>query len=520
MNPLHLDPVVLRALNHLVEPGILTAALFVVALLVNRFASEHRRQLRRGVLMYGLYLVSYLAEQVASTSSLGALLWVEITTDLLLSFTAVHLTALVVFDLLLPALAIEVLTIVSDVALGVAYVFAAAVVFSARQVDLTSIVAASSIAAAVLTLSLQSTLGNVIGGIALQLDGSVHPGDWIQLENGKQGRVTAVRWRHTVVETRDWDTIVVPNATLLASQITILGKRENKPIQHRMWVYFQVDYRWAPTLVARTVQDALRNSSIANVATDPPPDCLCLDFARDGRESYALYAVRYWLTDLSVDDPTNAAVRARIFSALRRAGIELAKPATMVFYAPADDEQARRQKARRQDRALDALRTVELFATLTDEECQDLADHLIHAPFTAGETLTHQGAVAHYLYIIVSGTVDVVTRVTPDGPSRTVAVIEGPGFIGEMGLMTGEQRLASVVARTDVECYRLDKPGFEKILQERPALANEFSEILARRRVELLAVREGLDASARNQRQQAERDRIFDRIRTFFGLDE
>lgn len=144
----------------------------------------------------------------------------------------------------------------------------------------------------------------------------------------------------------------------------------------------------------------------------------------------------------------------------------------------------------------------------------------MHAPFTAGETLTHQGAVAHYLYVIVSGRVDVVTQVAPEGPSRVVASIEGPGFIGEMGLMTGESRLASVIARTDVECYRLDKPGFEKVLQDRPALAAEFSDILARRRVELLTVREGLDASDKSQRQQAERDRILDRIRVFFGLED
>ncbi|MCA9493477.1 MAG: mechanosensitive ion channel family protein [Myxococcales bacterium] len=515
-----LDVAALELLSHLVEPGSLTAGLIVAALLVNRFAMEHRRQLRRVVLLYGLYLTSWLVAAVARSSPLGALTWIEVTTDLLLAFTVVNLAALLVFDLLLPALAIEVLTIVSDLALGVAYVFAAAVVFSAAHVDVTSVVAASSIAAAVVTLSLQSTLGNVIGGIALQMDGSVQPGDWIQLENGKQGKVTAVRWRHTVVETRDWDTIIVPNASLLSSQIVILGKREGKPVQHRMWVYFHVDYRWAPTLVSRTVQDALRASELPNVSNSPPPDCICMDFARDRRESFGLYAVRYWLTDLAVDDPTSAAVRARVYSALRRGGIELAKPSMMVFHAPADDEDALRTKARREERALQALRRVELFARLTDEECQDLADHLVHAPFTAGETLTHQGAVAHYLYIVVEGRVDVVTQVTPDGPSRVVATIEGPGFIGEMGLMTGESRLASVVAQTDIECYRLDKPGFEKVLQDRPALAAEFSEILARRRVELLTVREGLDAASKSERQLAERDRILDRIRVFFGLED
>jgi len=44
------------------------------------------------------------------------------------------------------------------------------------------------------------------------------------------------------------------------------------------------------------------------------------------KESYASYAVRYWLTDLAVDDPTNSIVRTRIYFALRRAGIPLSIP--------------------------------------------------------------------------------------------------------------------------------------------------------------------------------------------------
>ena len=61
----------------------------------------------------------------------------------------------------------------------------------------------------------------------------------------------AVRWRHTVVETRDWSTIIVPNAQLLASNITILGKRDGLPGPQRMWVYFDVDFRYAPSRVVR-----------------------------------------------------------------------------------------------------------------------------------------------------------------------------------------------------------------------------------------------------------------------------
>src|SRR5207245_2805941 len=127
------------------------------------------------------------------------------------------------------------------------------------------------------------------------------------------------------------------------------------------------------------------------------------------------YAVRYWLTDIAVDDPTSSVVRTRIFHALRRAGIPLARPVVTTFVQMEDEE--RRSKRHRAQR-IEALRSIVLFKTLSDEEVSELADHLRYAPFTAGETMTKQGAVAHWLYIVVNGSADV--RATIDGVSKTV----------------------------------------------------------------------------------------------------
>jgi CRP-like cAMP-binding protein len=84
--------------------------------------------------------------------------------------------------------------------------------------------------------------------------------------------------------------------------------------------------------------------------------------------------------------------------------------------------------------------------------------------------------------------------------------------------MTGEPRTADVVAITDVECYRLDKAGLQRILEERPEVAEQFSNTLAKRRVDLTAALEGLDAEAGRLRIQTEQKRILDRIQEFFGL--
>jgi CRP-like cAMP-binding protein len=265
--------------------------------------------------------------------------------------------------------------------------------------------------------------------------------------------------------------------------------------------------------VIQVVSDALSAAPIERVATEPKPSVICYDFAKDGRDSFAYYAVRYWLLDLAVDDPTSSVVRTRIYHALRRAGIPLALPASKLLMKMDDEATA---VSRHRPQRIDAVRSMSLFKPLTDDEVAELSDHLRYAPFTAGETMTKQGAVAHWLYIIIKGTADV--RATVDGASKTVAHLEAPAFFGEMGMMTGEKRTADVVATSEVECYRLDKEGFQAILKNRPEVAEQMSDVLAVRRVGLDAVREGLDAEARRAREEAMKTQILLKIEDFFGL--
>ena len=125
--------------------------------------------------------------------------------------------------------------------------------------------------------------------------------------------------------------------------------------------------------------------------------------------------------------------------------------------------------------------------------------------------------MAHWLYIVMDGVAEV--RVNFEGVERVVAKVNAPGFFGEMGLMTGEPRTATVVALTEVECYRLDKEAFNRIMHERPEIAKEISALLANRRVELHAAREDMDAEAKARCLAEEKSRILGTIQRFFGLE-
>ncbi|MBA2541020.1 MAG: mechanosensitive ion channel [Deltaproteobacteria bacterium] len=510
----------------------LFVAVVVTAAAVNFVHPQNRPRLRRVVVLYTLY-----------TSAMGAAIafhtidrptWsdnVALAGSLLQGLLVVSIAAMLVFSVALPTVGVQLPRIASDLVIGLGAIAVILVVLSRRGLDATDALVSGAVVSAVLALSLQSTLGNILGGVALQLDGSIKEGDWVALDAGtgitgaaagRLGRVRAVRWRHTVVELRDFSTVIVPNAQLLANSITILGRRDGNETMPRIGVMFSVDFRYAPGRIIRLVNEALALAPIDNVCEAPAPVTSCLDFAsRDGREALVTYVVRYSIHDLALEEGTSSRIRARVYSALRRDGIPLGMPAMLAYSEPADEVLTRRL-SREVDERLAVLRRIQLFQAFTDDELRTLAVAMNDASYSLGETITKQGATAHWLYVLAEGKVEVRTNIDPDGPGGEpdrpvfVAQITAPEIFGVMGLVTGEPRVADVIAVTDVECFRLGKQAFEKVLLARPEIATGLSERIAARRVELLAARDGLDDVS--GKRQTETERIKKAITNFFGL--
>ena len=503
-------------------------AVVVTATAVNVVHPQNRPRLRRMVVLFALYAaamgIAIGFEQIDRPSWADTL---GLVGSLLQGLLLVSIAATLTFSVALPTVGVQLPRIASDLVIGLGAIAVILVVLGRRGLNATDALVSGAVVSAVLALSLQSTLGNILGGVALQLDGSIKEGDWVALDAnppGRFGRVRAVRWRHTVVELRDCSTVIVPNAQLLANSITILGRRDGLEIAQRIGVAFNVDFRHPPSRVTRAVDDALRIAPIENVAHDPPPVTSCLDISsRDGRESLGQYIVRYSCLDLSKEESTSSRIRARIYSALRREGIQVGVPAILAYSDVTDDVIARRL-GREVDERLAVLRRISLFQSFTDEELRTLASSMNDAGYSVGETITKQGATAHWLYVLAEGRAEVRTNIDPDGPGGEpdrpvfVSQITAPDIFGVMGMVTGEPRVADVIAVTDVECFRLGHEPFEKVLLARPQIATVLSERIAKRQVELLAARDGLDAASQKSKHASEAERIRRAITAFFGL--
>ena len=416
------------------------------------------------------------------------------------------------FRLLLPFMGRSPPRIVEDVAIVVVYVVYGFVQLRGAGVDLSSIVTTSAILTAVIAFAMQDTLGNLLGGLALQVDNSVQVGDWIQLDT-LVGRVRDIRWRSTLIETSNWETVIIPNSQLMKSRIAILGRREGSPPQSRRILNFMVDPGVPPARVIGMLNEEMREVAIPNVARSPNPSCVLIKFD----EGNLCYQLRYFLTNLAEDDFTDSMVRVHLFASLQRAGIRIADPQRTIHAVTRDQAHAETVRKRELLRRLKILRGVDLFIGLSEDEQEEIAERLQYAPFARGDVITKQGGTAHWLYIIAFGEADVLYEPAGGSP-RQVGSLHAGQFFGEMALFAGDVRHATVVAKTDVECYRLDRASVQGLLLSRPQIADHVSRVVGSRRSIIDQAQEDFAATAAATPAERQVD-LLACIRLFFGLE-
>ena len=425
----------------------------------------------------------------------------------------IRLWGLLVFRILLPKSGMTFPRIAEDLFVIVAYLAWGLVRLRYAGLDLGSIVATSAMITAVVAFAMQDTLGNILGGLALQLDNSIEIGDWIKVDD-ISGRVVDIRWRSTLVETRNWETVVFPNSQLMKNKFLVLGRRSDQPVQWRRWIWFGTALDVTPSKVVTAVEGAIMHAEIGNVAKQPASSCVLMEMDK----GYARYALRYWLTDLAADDGTDAAVRWHVYTALERAGIKLTVEEQNVHYVRENEQYEEAMHQREMMRRIKTLKRVELFAQMSEDELHKLAERLKYAPFAKGNVIVKQGvSEQHQLFIVINGEAEVYLEKF-NGEKLKLNVLVKGDFFGEMSLMTGSPRKASVIAKTDVECYRLDKSAFEEILLARPGIAEEVAQVLVVRREQLDSVLQNLDDESSHHEIRHQQNEVLATVKRFFGM--
>ena len=114
---------------------------------------------------------------------------------------------------------------------------------------------------------------------------------------------------------------------------------------------------------------------------------------------------------------------------------------------------------------VDVLKKVPLFSSLDDRELEEIAVSMKERRVPAGETILEQGAGGAGFFVVDEGEAEVTVSGEP------VATI-GPGdYFGEIALLTGSDRTATVTASTDMVCYGMTSWDFKPLVESNSAIA-------------------------------------------------
>jgi small-conductance mechanosensitive channel/CRP-like cAMP-binding protein len=371
--------------------------------------------------------------------------------------------------------------------------------------DLTPFLATSAVVGAVVGLALQETLGNLFAGIALHTEAPFRVGDWVRLGD-REGKVEQVSWRAMRLRTWLGDTLTIPNNEV-ARHSLLNFSRPAEP--HSRLVTIGVNYQTPPSKVLSVLGHLL--DQIPEIVREPVPVLRI-----SGYHDFSIqYEIRYFLNDYEEYRAIEGEIHRLIWYHFRRHGIEIPYPIRNVYLHNADGAESPLEASG--NRLLRALRGIDLFRPLSDDELRFAASLFKTLHYAAGEKLIREGDPGDSFCVVDHGEVEVSKELA--GKRRTLARLMEGQFFGEMALLTGEPRSASVTAVTDVDVFTIDKGGFHDVLVKNPAIAVDISTILAERQ-EALSQASG-DVTAKFAKAPAEgelRQHILDRIRSYFGI--
>ena len=367
-----------------------------------------------------------------------------------------------------------------------------------------AIITTSGVLFAVIGLAVGDLISDIASGVVFSIDRPVSIGDHIRVGEGPILEVQDITWRAARLRNGDGSFLVVPNGALSRSQITNYGPG---PGYSRSTTELRLPYHLTAEQVDPVLLGAVRSVALAN-GIEIEALVIASDLDRDG----VVWELRYWIPNNRALEFTNL-VRRAVLRQLRLAGIEPARARQDVLHAatPAPPTLV--------ERVVMIIADLPIFATLQP------ADHIAIATRGSVETalagsppiVTH-GESGDSMYVIMSGEVGIDIPL-PNGESKRVAHLQAGAVFGEMSLLTGEARSATVLPVRTTKLFRIDRAALLPLFERYPELPVQLGEILTQRQLANAAAQQVTQPNAPSPppRETLGAD-MARRIRAFFRL--
>lgn len=370
------------------------------------------------------------------------------------------------------------------------------------EVDPLTLIALPTVATAVVGFALKDVIARLASGI--QLGRMIHVGDWVTLMD-KEGVVTDLGFNYITIKTRALDYLMLPNDVI--SQSKIINHSRPESLCARA-IFVEANYAHPPMQVKQILtQSAL---AVPGVIATPVP----ISYVHEFKESGIAYKLKFYLTDFAHRERIEGEVMAYVWYAFQRNGIEIPYPQRVVHMAQAPDLTARRtmELASIEER----FHAIDFLAVLDAQALHLLAEQAQKRVYLPGEAVVREGEPGEELFVVMEGEADIVIKV---GDQTTpVATLKKGQFFGEMSLLTGAPRSATVQAKSQLTVAVIGKNAMSQVISRNPNLADQFGTILTARQSELATMRETADRATRLKPGAEDGKSLTARILKFFRL--
>ncbi|MCL2179235.1 MAG: mechanosensitive ion channel family protein [Proteobacteria bacterium] len=368
------------------------------------------------------------------------------------------------------------------------------------NLNVSSLLAPSAILSVVLGLALQDTLGNLFSGLALRSEQPFEVGDVVDLgglsgQKDHVGQVVQIGWRSIRIQTFRNEILTLPNGAISK---TIVKNLSQKGLNIGIETEFLISYDIPPNKVRTEILEAI--DEIAFIVEEPAPFCRVKSFD----DSAVRYQVRVFTTNIDRYMLVKDELLTRLWYRFERNNIEFGLPRRIIHSNAFSKEEPSPSQS--------LLDNVDLFSLFSPQERAQLAHSAKERRFGTGEEIISAGEEGHTFYLVVSG------RVSVRVDNRIeLAQLSKNQYFGEMSLLTGEPRTATVIALEDSVLLEFGRECFAQHFANNPQLTESLSKLLAARRTELAKANAAPETPLAVVH-QSETHRIFTRLRQIFGL--